>query len=117
MLRHWFFFLNVQSGALDGKFVNATPFRSSNPEPPSHVWEAKRGELQDPKPAKALERDESTVDYFGKRLVAQGFSYHGTEVMYSGVLGTELTCEIYMGVVYYQRLRHMVSDKFQVFSP
>lgn len=34
--------------------------------------------------------------------------------MYSGVLGTELTAQIYMGVVYYQRLRHMVSDKFQV---
>jgi DNA-directed RNA polymerase I subunit RPA2 len=34
--------------------------------------------------------------------------------MYSGVLGTELTAQIYMGIVYYQRLRHMVSDKFQV---
>lgn len=34
--------------------------------------------------------------------------------MYSGVLGTELNAQIYIGVVYYQRLRHMVSDKFQV---
>ena len=38
----------------------------------------------------------------------------GAQTMYSGVLGTELTAQIYMGVVYYQRLRHMVSDKFQV---
>jgi DNA-directed RNA polymerase I subunit RPA2 len=38
------------------------------------------------------------------------------EVLYSGVYGTELTCEIFIGPVYYQRLRHMVSDKFQVRS-
>lgn len=34
--------------------------------------------------------------------------------MISGVTGEEMPCDIYIGVVYYQRLRHMVSDKFQV---
>lgn len=47
------------------------------------------------------------------RLAALSWS----QTMYSGVLGTELTAQIYMGVVYYQRLRHMVSDKFQVSCP
>ena len=36
--------------------------------------------------------------------------------MYSGVDGRELHAEIFIGVVYYQRLRHMVSDKSQVRS-
>ena len=34
--------------------------------------------------------------------------------MYSGVTGQEFKADIYLGVVYYQRLRHMVSDKVQV---
>ena len=34
--------------------------------------------------------------------------------LYSGVDGRELEADIFIGVVYYQRLRHMVSDKFQV---
>ena len=34
--------------------------------------------------------------------------------MYSGITGEEFAADIYLGVVYYQRLRHMVLDKFQV---
>lgn len=34
--------------------------------------------------------------------------------MYSGILGTEFNADIYIGCVFYQRLRHMVNDKFQV---
>ena len=43
-----------------------------------------------------------------------GYNYHGNEPMYSGVTGEELSADIYIGCVYYQRLRHMVNDKFQV---
>ena len=39
------------------------------------------------------------------------YNYHGTERMYSGVTGEEFDADIFIGVVYYQRLRHMVSDK------
>ena len=43
-----------------------------------------------------------------------GFDYYGTETMYSGINGEMMKAEIFIGVVYYQRLRHMVSDKYQV---
>jgi len=34
--------------------------------------------------------------------------------MYSGIDGREMKASIFFGVVHYQRLRHMVSDKWQV---
>lgn len=54
------------------------------------------------------------VDYFGEQLKAAGYNYHGNEPMYSGITGEEFHADIYIGLVYYQRLRHMVNDKFQV---
>ena len=46
--------------------------------------------------------------------MAAGYNYYGNEPMYSGITGEEFAADIYLGVVYYQRLRHMVLDKFQV---
>jgi len=57
---------------------------------------------------------ETAADYFGTQLMKAGYNYHGNEPMYSGITGQELGADIYVGVVYYQRLRHMVNDKFQV---
>lgn len=54
------------------------------------------------------------IDYFGEQLLAAGYNYYGNEPMYSGITGQEFAADIYIGVVYYQRLRHMVLDKFQV---
>nr|CAG8470459.1 11808_t:CDS:10 [Entrophospora candida] len=60
--------------------------------------------------------DHTAIDYFGEELRRAGFNYHGNEPMYSGITGEEFQADIYIGVVYYQRLRHMVSDKWQVRS-
>jgi len=57
---------------------------------------------------------DTAIDYFGKQLLAAGYNYYGNEPMYSGITGQEFAADIYLGVVYYQRLRHMVLDKFQV---
>ncbi|KAG8550318.1 hypothetical protein GDO81_026649 [Engystomops pustulosus] len=58
--------------------------------------------------------ENSALEYFGEMLKEAGYNYYGTERLYSGISGVELEADIFIGVVYYQRLRHMVSDKFQV---
>lgn len=84
--------LASKAGALLGEFKNATPF------------------------APAAGDNSNLVDKFGEELLRCGFHKNGTEKLISGITGEEMEAEIYVGVVYYQRLRHMVSDKFQVRS-
>ncbi|KAL1923734.1 uncharacterized protein VTP21DRAFT_8714 [Calcarisporiella thermophila] len=74
---------------------------------------ALHGMAQDATPFKFSEKY-SAADFFGEQLLKAGYNYYGNEPMYSGVTGEELRADIYIGVVYYQRLRHMVSDKYQV---
>ncbi|KAI9835280.1 MAG: DNA-directed RNA polymerase I subunit RPA2 [Sarea resinae] len=77
-----------KAGALHGLAQDSTPFR--------------------------FDEANTAGDYFGHQLMKAGFNFHGNEPMYSGITGQELHADIYVGVVYYQRLRHMVNDKFQV---
>ncbi|AEO70457.1 05080757-f4b0-47a4-a1ea-506a56be8cc7 [Thermothielavioides terrestris] len=74
---------------------------------------ALHGLAQDSTPFK-FDEENTAADYFGHQLMKAGFNYHGNEPMYSGITGEEFACDIYIGVVYYQRLRHMVNDKYQV---
>ena len=79
-----------KSGALHGMFQDATPFSFHE------------------------SGDKISIDYFGEQLQAAGFNYYGSEPLYSGVSGCLMEADLYIGVVFYQRLRHMVSDKYQV---
>lgn len=78
----------AKAGAVHGLSQDATPFE----------WSDKQ----------------TASDFFGEQLKIGGYNYYGNEPMYSGVTGEIMRADIYIGVVYYQRLRHMVSDKFQV---
>ena len=46
-----------------------------------------------------------------KHLQDVGFESHGNEVMYNGYTGEQLETSIFIGPAFYQRLKHMVSDK------
>jgi DNA-directed RNA polymerase I subunit RPA2 len=77
-----------KTSALSGRFQDGTPF--------------------------AFHEGCDAISHFGTQLVAAGYNYYGSEPVHSGCSGLLMHVEIFLGVVYYQRLRHMVSDKSQV---
>eukprot|EP01094_Clydonella_sp_ATCC50884_P028159 TRINITY_DN8364_c1_g1_i1.p1 TRINITY_DN8364_c1_g1~~TRINITY_DN8364_c1_g1_i1.p1 ORF type:complete len:1149 (-),score=395.42 TRINITY_DN8364_c1_g1_i1:341-3787(-) len=79
-----------KSGALHGIKQDATPF--------------------------TFDEKQRVVDFFGEQLVTAGYQHYGNEPLYSGISGEPMESDIFIGLVYYQRLRHMVSDKYQVRS-
>ncbi|KPV62449.1 MAG: DNA-directed RNA polymerase subunit B' [Candidatus Bathyarchaeota archaeon BA1] len=44
-------------------------------------------------------------------LIDLGFSHTGREVLYNGFTGERFGADIFMGIVFYQKLHHMVADK------
>jgi DNA-directed RNA polymerase subunit B len=68
-------------GAAKGKQIDGTAFRNDDPQK------------------------------LREKLLQLGFQYNGREVMYSGITGRKFETDIFIGVVYYQKLHHMVSDK------
>ncbi len=44
-------------------------------------------------------------------LIKLGYEAHGNELMYNGLTGEQHECSVFMGPVFYQRLKHMVNDK------
>jgi len=58
------------------------------------------------------------VDYeeLKKILREYGFKSDGTEILYNGKTGERIEAEIFMGVIYYQKLKHLVSNKIHARS-
>eukprot|EP00595_Chromulina_sp_UTEXLB2642_P003426 CAMPEP_0196768470 /NCGR_PEP_ID=MMETSP1095-20130614/42811_1 /TAXON_ID=96789 ORGANISM="Chromulina nebulosa, Strain UTEXLB2642" /NCGR_SAMPLE_ID=MMETSP1095 /ASSEMBLY_ACC=CAM_ASM_000446 /LENGTH=463 /DNA_ID=CAMNT_0042138141 /DNA_START=1104 /DNA_END=2495 /DNA_ORIENTATION=- len=79
-----------KAGAMHGVFQDATPFQ--------------------------FHENNRAIDYVGEQLRSVGYHYYGSETLYNGMTGNVMQAEIFIGIVFYQRLRHMVSDKSQVRS-
>ncbi len=75
--------VGAKVGALQGRHVNGTPWNGE--------------------PVKDLEAT----------LRQLGFKPTGKEILYDGLTGEEMVARIYMGPMYYQRLKHLASQKIQ----
>jgi DNA-directed RNA polymerase II subunit RPB2 len=45
------------------------------------------------------------------QLIKLGYEAHGNELLHNGLTGEQVECSVFMGPVFYQRLKHMVNDK------
>ncbi|MDA4120567.1 MAG: DNA-directed RNA polymerase subunit B [Thaumarchaeota archaeon] len=52
-----------------------------------------------------------SIQEMEKILRGRGFEETGREVMYDGKTGKKFAADVFVGVVYYQKLHHMVADK------
>jgi DNA-directed RNA polymerase II subunit RPB2 len=53
----------------------------------------------------------NSINTLSKLLRSYGFNGDGTETLYSGITGDQMSSKIFIGPTYYQRLKLMVSDK------
>jgi DNA-directed RNA polymerase II subunit RPB2 len=51
------------------------------------------------------------VEDISKQLLELGYEAHGNVLMHNGLTGEQIECNVFMGPVFYQRLKHMVNDK------
>ena len=58
------------------------------------------GRFKDLKTFEKYENDD-VVEFYGKELLRQGYSYYGSETMYSGIFGEQMKVDIFIGLVYY----------------
>ncbi|NYZ77334.1 DNA-directed RNA polymerase subunit B [Candidatus Micrarchaeota archaeon] len=58
----------------------------------------------------------NTEEEYREMMTKAGFEEYGEETLYDGRTGKQIKAKIFIGVVYYQRLHHLVSNKMHVRS-
>jgi len=58
-----------------------------------------------------------SVEDISKVLEKAGLERYGNEILYNSRTGEQMETNIFIGPTYYQRLKHMVSDKVHCFAP
>ncbi len=86
---HMLEMLGAKAGSLQGTYIDGTPFSK-----------------------KGIER----IEEYGQVLERYGFDRFGDEELYDGRSGRKFNAKVFTGVVYYNKLLHMVSLKLQVRS-
>jgi DNA-directed RNA polymerase beta subunit len=51
------------------------------------------------------------ITSISEKLLSLGYESSGNELLYNGMTGEQVECSVFMGPVFYQRLKHMVNDK------
>ncbi len=51
------------------------------------------------------------IQTISKELQKLGYESYGNEILYNGLTGEQLETSVFIGPVFYQRLKHMVNDK------
>jgi len=54
---------------------------------------------------------ENIVKTVGESLMSMGLHPHTENIMYCGTTGKQLACSIFMGPLYFMRMKHLTSDK------
>jgi DNA-directed RNA polymerase beta subunit len=54
---------------------------------------------------------EYDIKDISKELLKVGFEMNGNEILYNGLTGEQIKSDVFIGPVFYQRLKHMVNDK------
>ncbi|MGC8662195.1 MAG: DNA-directed RNA polymerase subunit B [Candidatus Micrarchaeia archaeon] len=78
-----------KASALTGKPIDGTPF---------------------------AEKGRDRINEYSKIIEQHGFEKYGDEILYDGISGEPFKSSLFVGVAYYNRLYHMVSNKLQVRS-
>jgi DNA-directed RNA polymerase II subunit RPB2 len=58
--------------------------------------------------------DSARYEVYGDILASAGYHRYGNETLYNGTTGKRLDAQVFIGPTYYQRLKHMVSDKMHM---